>query len=51
MNLAQRQFLERATTEAQKANHPLPQIAACEAALESNWGIASWRGKTTIYSA
>ena len=38
MNDTQRQFLERATAEAIKANHPFPRIAACEAALESNWG-------------
>jgi flagellum-specific peptidoglycan hydrolase FlgJ len=38
MNDAQRQFLERATSEAVKANHPFPRMAACEAALESFWG-------------
>lgn len=35
MNDAQRSFLDRATAEAVKANHPFAQMAACEAALES----------------
>jgi flagellum-specific peptidoglycan hydrolase FlgJ len=38
MNDLQRQFCDRATAEAVKANHPFPQMAACEAALESSWG-------------
>ena len=38
MNSIQRDFLDRATAEAVKANHPFAQMAACEAALESNWG-------------
>lgn len=38
MNDLQRQFLERARAEAVKANHPFAAMAACEAALESNWG-------------
>lgn len=38
MNDLQRQFLDRATSEAIKANHPFPRMAAAEAALESNWG-------------
>lgn len=38
MNDLQRQFLMRATAEATKANHPFPEMAACEAALESTWG-------------
>jgi flagellum-specific peptidoglycan hydrolase FlgJ len=38
MNDLQKQFLDRATAEAVKANHPFAQMAACEAALESNWG-------------
>ena len=38
MNDTQRSFLDRAATEAVKANHPFAQMAACEAALESNWG-------------
>lgn len=38
MNDSQRQFLDRATAEAEKANHPFPKMAACEAALESSWG-------------
>lgn len=38
MNDAQRQFLDLATAEAIKASHLFPQMAACEAALESTWG-------------
>lgn len=38
MNDVQRNFLDRATAEAVKANHPFAQMAACEAALESSWG-------------
>ena len=38
MNDLQRQFLDRATAEAVKANHPFPKMTACEAALESSWG-------------
>jgi flagellum-specific peptidoglycan hydrolase FlgJ len=38
MNDPQRQFLQRATQEAVKANHPFATMAACEAALESGWG-------------
>jgi len=38
MNSSQRQFLDQATAEAVKANHPFPRMAACEAALESTWG-------------
>ncbi|HXM59367.1 MAG TPA: glucosaminidase domain-containing protein [Terriglobales bacterium] len=38
MNDLQKQFLDRATAEAVKANHPFPQMASCEAALESTWG-------------
>jgi flagellum-specific peptidoglycan hydrolase FlgJ len=38
MNEAQRQFLDRAAAEAEKAQHPFPRMAACEAALESSWG-------------
>jgi len=38
MNDLQRQFLDAATAQAVKANHPFPQMAACEAALESTWG-------------
>jgi flagellum-specific peptidoglycan hydrolase FlgJ len=38
MNTFQREFLDRATAEAIKANHPFAQMTACEAALESNWG-------------
>jgi flagellum-specific peptidoglycan hydrolase FlgJ len=38
MNDLQRNFLERATAEATRADHPFPRMAACEAALESAWG-------------
>jgi flagellum-specific peptidoglycan hydrolase FlgJ len=38
MNDLQRQFLDAATAQAVKANHPFPQMTACEAALESSWG-------------
>ena len=38
MNNVQLSFLNRAQAEAIKANHPFPRMAACEAALESNWG-------------
>jgi flagellum-specific peptidoglycan hydrolase FlgJ len=38
MNSVQRQFLDLASAQAVKANHPFPQMAACEAALESTWG-------------
>jgi flagellum-specific peptidoglycan hydrolase FlgJ len=38
MNDVQRAFLEKATAEAINAKHPFPRMAACEAALESNWG-------------
>lgn len=38
MNDLQRTFLDKATDQATKANHPFPRMAACEAALESSWG-------------
>jgi flagellum-specific peptidoglycan hydrolase FlgJ len=38
MNDLQRDFLKRAAAEAVRANHPFATLAACEAALESNWG-------------
>ena len=38
MNSLQRNFLDLASAQANKANHPFPQMAACEAALESTWG-------------
>jgi flagellum-specific peptidoglycan hydrolase FlgJ len=40
VNDLQHQFLDRATAEAVKANHPFPQMAACEAALESSFGAS-----------
>jgi flagellum-specific peptidoglycan hydrolase FlgJ len=38
MNQIQRDFLDQASAQAVKANHPFPQMTACEAALESSWG-------------
>lgn len=38
MNTFQKDFLSRAAAEAVKAQHPFPEMAAAEAALESNWG-------------
>jgi flagellum-specific peptidoglycan hydrolase FlgJ len=38
MNSSQRDFLNRATAEAMKANCLFPEMVACEAALESNYG-------------
>jgi len=38
VNDAQRQFLRLATAAAVKVNHPFPEMAAAEAALESSWG-------------
>lgn len=38
MNQLQRDFLDQASQQANKASHPYPQMAACEAALESAWG-------------
>lgn len=38
MNSQQLEFLDRAAAEARKANHPFPEMAACEAALESRFG-------------
>jgi flagellum-specific peptidoglycan hydrolase FlgJ len=40
MNTIQIAFLLDATAEAVKAAHPFPQMAACEAALESNFGLS-----------
>jgi|SRR5579859_1185995 len=40
MNISQRTFLDQATAEAVKANYPFPQMAAAEAALESNYGLS-----------
>jgi flagellum-specific peptidoglycan hydrolase FlgJ len=37
---AQRQFLDQATAEALAASHPFPRMAACEAALESGYGLS-----------
>jgi flagellum-specific peptidoglycan hydrolase FlgJ len=38
VNTLQLAFLQSATTEARKADHPFPEMAACEAALESSYG-------------
>jgi flagellum-specific peptidoglycan hydrolase FlgJ len=40
MNDSQRQFLDQATAQAVAANHPFATMAACEAALESNYGLS-----------
>ena len=40
MNQAQKTFLLSASTAAHKAGHPFPNMAACEAALESNYGTS-----------
>lgn len=38
MTLEQKQFLLKAASAAQHAGHVFPEMAACEAALESAWG-------------
>lgn len=38
MNIYQRYFLDKASDQALKATHIFPAMAACEAALESNFG-------------
>jgi len=38
VNSLQRAFLDKASAEAEKVNHPFPAMAAAEAALESSWG-------------
>ncbi len=38
MNPANQEFLQRAFQEAQKSGHIFPEMAACEAALESGYG-------------
>lgn len=38
MNDPQKAFLQKACAEAIKAGHPFARMAACEAALESNYG-------------
>jgi flagellum-specific peptidoglycan hydrolase FlgJ len=40
MNASQKDFLDRAAAEAQLAGHIYPQMAACEAALESGYGAS-----------
>lgn len=40
MNDTQKSFLLAAAQEAIKANHPFARMAACEAALESNYGLS-----------
>lgn len=37
---AQTQFLQDAARAAQKSGHIFPEMAACEAALESSWGAS-----------
>lgn len=41
MTNTQKQFLVRATEQAQEAGHVFPQMAACEAALESAYGTSA----------
>ena len=36
----QRLFLDNCASAAKRANHPFPDMAACEAALESRWGMS-----------
>lgn len=40
MTDAQRQFLDKAAAAATQAAHPFPRMAACEAALESGYGLS-----------
>lgn len=40
MTDAQKQFLDKATAAAKQATHPFPRMAACEAALESGYGLS-----------
>ena len=40
MTDAQKQFLDKASAAAQQATHPFPRMAACEAALESGYGLS-----------
>lgn len=40
MNANQQQFLIRAAEAARTAGHLFPEYAACEAALESGWGLS-----------
>lgn len=45
MNLAEREFLERATLAAENAGHIFARAAACEAALESGYGKSQLAAK------
>lgn len=38
MNDSQKEFIAKAAAEAERCQHPFPLMAACEAALESNYG-------------
>jgi flagellum-specific peptidoglycan hydrolase FlgJ len=40
MTETQKQFLDKASAAAQQATHPFPRMAACEAALESGYGLS-----------
>jgi flagellum-specific peptidoglycan hydrolase FlgJ len=40
MTEAQKEFLDKATAAAKQATHPFPRMAACEAALESGYGLS-----------
>lgn len=41
MNLLENKFLDAAATAAADSRHIFPQMAACEAALESDWGTSA----------
>jgi flagellum-specific peptidoglycan hydrolase FlgJ len=41
MDAEQKLFVQNATVAAKRANHVFPEMAACEAALESNYGKSS----------
>lgn len=41
MNQEQRSFIDRAVVAARKGGHIFPEMAACEAALESRYGCSS----------
>jgi flagellum-specific peptidoglycan hydrolase FlgJ len=40
MTDAQKQFIDKAAAAASQATHPFPAMAACEAALESGYGLS-----------
>ena len=40
-SVQQNEFLQKACAAARAAGHPFPEYAACEAALESGWGLSA----------